>query len=176
MQAIQRTGGWEELRRMRQLGQRIFAEELWLLGGARIGLGQLIEGGVAVRDVHYAARQRQCLQELLWTAEGTNIDGCNPGEHLPRYVCLYGQRNVAQIDVTLIGVCIIEGQIDTFLTLEVCVVLAHLGQYANFIDHGLDDVARGEGGGRAGSRKLGLAALLAFPCWPLVLTDSWAYH
>lgn len=175
MEATQCTGGWKELRRMRQLGQRIFAEELWLLGGAGIGLGQLIEGGVAVRDVHYAARQWQRLEQLLGTAEGTNVDGCNPGEHLTRYIRLYGQRNVAQIDVTLIGVCIVEGQIDTFLTLEVCVILAHLGQYANLIDHGLDHIARGGGGG-AGRRNLELAALLAFPLGLLLLTDSWAYH
>lgn len=140
MEAAQCTGGREELRCMRQLGQRIFAEELRLLRGTCIGFGQLIEGGVAVCDVHNASREGQCLQKLLGTAEGANVDGGNAGEHLPRHVCLYGQRNVAQIDVRLIRVCIIEGQIDTLLALEVCVVLAHLGQNANLVDHSLDHV------------------------------------
>lgn len=125
---------------MRQLGQRIFTEELRLLGGTRVGLGQLIEGGVAVCDVHDASREGQCLQQLLGTAEGANVDGGNASEHLTGHVCLYGQRNVAQIDVRLIRVCIVEGQIDALLALEVSVVLAHLGQNADLVDNRLDHV------------------------------------
>lgn len=148
-EAAQCSGGREELRRVRQLGQRIFAEKLRLLGGTRVGLSQLIEGGVAVCDVHDASREGECLQQLLGTAEGTNVDGGNAGEHLTRHVRLYGQRNVAQIDVRLIRVCIIEGQIDALLALEVSVVLAHLGENSDLIDHGLDHIpsrGRREGG------------------------------
>lgn len=93
-----------------------------------------------MRYVHNAARQRQRLEQLLWTAEGANINRRNARQHLARNVCLYRQRYVAQIDVALIGVRIVEGQIHAFLALEIGFIVAHFGEYANLIDHCLDHI------------------------------------
>jgi len=54
---------------------------------------------------------------------------------------LDGQRDVAQVNVALVAVRVIEGQIHALLALETGVVLAHLRQDANLVDHRLDHIA-----------------------------------
>lgn len=134
--------GREQLSRMRQLGQCVLVEYLWLIGGTGVGFAQLIEGRVAVGDVHNATGQRQCLQQFLRAAESSQVHGCDASEHLTGDVRLDGQRNVAQVNVTLVAVCVVEGEVDALLALETGVILAHLRQDADLIDHRLDHVTK----------------------------------
>lgn len=131
----------EQLGRVRELGQRILIENLWLVRGTGVRSAQLIEGGVAVRDVHNASGQGKGFQEFLGAAEGSQINGCDAGQHLTGDIGLDGQRDVAQVNVTLVAVRVVEGQIHAFLALETGVILAHLRQDSDLVDHRLDHIA-----------------------------------
>lgn len=95
-----------------------------------------------MRYIDNAPRQWERLKQLLGTAECADIDGGNARQHLAGDIGLNGQRYIAQINVTLICVRIVEGQIHTLLALKVRVIVAHLGEYADLIDHRLDHVAK----------------------------------
>lgn len=128
------------------------------------------ETGVAVRNVHNRAGQRQRLDDVMRILNGADMHRRNAGQHLAGDVRLHRQRNAAQVQMAAVRFGIEEGQIDTFVAVaktmrwlsidrwmnneqwvysrkvigctgSVGVAVVHLRQNANFVHNGLDHVS-----------------------------------
>lgn len=124
------------------------------------------ETGIAVRNVHNGSSQGEAVENVRGILDGTNVYWCDSGEYLAGDVCLNGQWNVTQIQMSAVRVGIEEGQIDTFMTVILIeqisikefdfilrfikhlrkvigggvIIVVDFCQYSDFVDDCLDNV------------------------------------
>lgn len=105
-----------------------------VLAVARL-MRQRDETGVAVRDVHDRAGQRQRLDDVVGVLDGTDVHWRDAGQHLAGEVRLHRQRNVAQVQVAAVRVRIEEGQVDAFVSTRIMGVVLDLSTYIRSVQY-----------------------------------------